>query len=134
MHRKPPHPLAQAFVLCRMIYEDRRTGEILLVGPFSGIELNFFPAGYRFALYSQLSSGHGSYRLGLQLRDAELEVRWSWQWPEPQHIEDPLEPFRVILHDLIVPFPHPGRFFLTLLAHGEDLAQHTIDVRAVAPR
>ena len=44
--RKPPLPLAQAFLVCRAIYEDQRTGEFVLVGPFNGISLNFFPAGF----------------------------------------------------------------------------------------
>jgi len=130
MRPNPPLPLAQAFVVCREIYEDRRTGEHLLIGPFNGIGLNFFPAGFRMSLYAHLTGGHGIYQLALELRDMDGEAIWQWQWPEPTRYDHPLEPHRVVLHDLVLPFPRPGRYDLVLRANGEDLASHALQVSA----
>src|SRR5262245_52854388 len=68
MHGKPL-PVAQAYILCQTIYEDRRTGDFVLVGPFGGIRFERFPGAYRFSLYTQLTNGHGAYQMGLRLRD-----------------------------------------------------------------
>jgi hypothetical protein len=125
--RLPP-PRAQSFVVCRAIYEDRRTGECLLIGPFGGIALHFFPAGFRFSLYADICGGHGPFELALELRDQDLATVWNWRWPQPFHHANPLEPRHVILHDVVVEFPRPGRYDLVLLANGEDITQHTLEV------
>jgi hypothetical protein len=122
MPGKLPPPVAQAFVCCRVIYEDRRTREVILVGPFGGLTLSFFPAGYRLSLYADLCGGHGAYELAPEPRDEELETVWGWRWPELICHGNPLEPHHVILHDLVLSFPRPGRYDLVLLANGEDVA------------
>lgn len=76
----------------------------------------------------QLTNGHGSYQMGLQLRDAALDLVWPWQWEQRHHIPE-LEPLRIILHGVTVPFPAPGRYDLALLADGDDVASYTIQVR-----
>jgi hypothetical protein len=63
------------------------------------------------------------------LRDDDLEVVWSWQWPEPLRHQDPLEPHHVILHGAVLEFPRPGRYDLLLLADGEEVARHGLQVR-----
>jgi len=123
-----PLPRAQSFVVCRVIYEDRRTRECLLIGPFGGITLNLFPAGFRLSLYADLCDCHGTYELGLELRDQELETVWGWRWAEPIRHTNPLEPYHVILHDAVLEFPGPGRYDLVLLANGEEVAHHTLVV------
>lgn len=122
----PPH--VQSFIVCRTIYEDRRTRECLLVGPFGGIVLNVFPAVFRLSLYADLCGGHGTYGLALELRDEGLEAVWGWRWPEPIHHPDPLLPYHVILHDAVLEFPRPGRYQLVLLANGAEVAHHTLVV------
>ena len=122
---KIPLPIVTSFVLCREIFEDQRRREYALIGPFSGISLNFFPAGFRFSLYAHLVGGHGSCQLGLHLRDDEGATTWQWQWPEPT-LCSPLHPYRITLHNLIVEFPAPGRYDLVLRANGEDLAHHAL--------
>jgi hypothetical protein len=121
-------PLAQAFVVCRTVYQDRRTGEFLLVGPFNGVALHSCPAGFRLSPYAHLTGGRGTYDLALELRDAGGEAAWGWRWPEPISHTDRLEPYRVSLHDAVVEFPRPGRYELVLMANGEDLAHHSLEV------
>jgi hypothetical protein len=133
MQNRPPLPMAQGFVLCQRIYEDRRTGEVLLAGPFNAISLTFFPAGFRFALTFFLNNGHGAYQLALQLRDAEGSTVWAGQWPHPVHCEDPLSPHREVLPDVVATFPEPGRYDLVLVANGEDVASYFLLVTHARP-
>jgi hypothetical protein len=128
MPGKLPSPRVQSFVVCEAIYEDRRTQKCILVGPFGGLALNFFPAGFRLSLYADLCGGHGTYQLALESRDEDLEAVWKWQWPEPTRYEDPLYPRHVILHDAVLEFPRPGRYDLVLLANGEDVSHHGLEV------
>jgi hypothetical protein len=123
--------LAQAFVVCRTIYEDRRTHEHILVGPFSGITLTFFPAAFRFSIYAHLADAQGVYHLRLELRDSAGDTPWAYDWPEPIRHPNPLEPHRITLHDVVVDFPKPGRYDLVLLANGDDLAHHALELRQV---
>jgi hypothetical protein len=37
VRRKPPLPMAQAFLACRQIFSDQRTGQFILVGPTSHV-------------------------------------------------------------------------------------------------
>jgi hypothetical protein len=63
------------------------------------------------------------------LRDADLGGVWGWQWPQPIRHPDPVEPAHVVLHDATPEFPRPGRYDLVLLANGEEVARHGLEVR-----
>src|ERR1041384_4548106 len=98
MHRKPPPPLAQGFVVCQRIYEDRRTGEALLAAPFNAISLTFFPARFAFSVTFFLVNGHGSYEMDLELRGPDGGTAWKGHWGRVIHCRDPLTPHREIAH------------------------------------
>jgi hypothetical protein len=126
MHHSPPLPLAQGFVPCQRIYEDRRTGEVLLAGPFNAILLESFPGGFRFSLTFFLVNGHGSYELDLELRGADGGTTWKGNWGRVVNCPDPLTQHREIVHDVVVVFPEPGQYDLVLLANGEDLTHYSL--------
>jgi hypothetical protein len=46
---------------------------------------------------------------------------------------DPLLSHRIALHDIVVEFPHPGRYNLIILANGNELAHHVLLARSAAP-
>src|SRR5436309_912080 len=68
--RHAPLPLAQAFVVCREILEDRRTGDFALIGPFYQPRLWGLNGG-SMAPYVSLSGGEPERmrRLGLPVLD-----------------------------------------------------------------
>jgi hypothetical protein len=126
--RAPPLPLAQAFVVCREIIEDCLSHEFVLVRPFSDIRAAAFPLQFPLAVYVHLTGGHGAYELQLQLRDGEERPLWGWRAPRSIRLADPLAQQRVTLYDAVLGFPRPGRYFLVLLANGEELARHALQV------
>jgi hypothetical protein len=128
VQRKPPQPLAQSFLPCREILQDRLTGEYVLIGPFTGLKLPAFPAAVRLSLYIKLTGGHGTYRMTLQLRDQEGTAVAECPGAEPVHCADPLAPRQICWRDLVLQFPRPGRYDLILLANDEDLTHHALDV------
>ncbi len=120
-----PVPQAQAFVICRRIIADGRTGDYLLLGPISRIALprTSFPTQLRASVYVQISSGHGHYELSMTLHDAEGELVWSWVPPGGVDHSNPLSSHQCAFYDLLLPLPHPGKFDLTLHASGQEIAR-----------
>ncbi len=126
--RKPPQPLVQSFLVCREIFQDKQTGEYLLLGPVSGLTLSAFPAALRLSLYIRLTGAHGSYRLAVQLRDQDGGKVGECPGPDNVHPSDPLAPCQICWRNLGLYFPRPGRYDLILLANDEDLAHYALDV------
>jgi hypothetical protein len=133
MREKPPPPLAQAFVVCREIYEAPTSKELALVAPFTGITLPRYPARMRFAVYAHLTAARGRYAMTLRLEDSEGQVVWAWDLPSPVEEADPLLSRRIALYDIVVEFPRPGRYNLIMLANGDALAQHILVARLASP-
>ncbi len=126
--RRPPQPLSQSFLVCREVFQDRQTGEYLLLSPLNTITLPAFPAAMRVSLYIRLTGAHGTYRIGLQLRDPSGGLLGEGSGPQPLQQEDPLMPCQICWRDLVLQFPQPGRYDLILLANDEDLAHHSLDL------
>jgi len=121
-------PLAQSFVVCREIIEDCRSHEFVLIGPFHTLIAAQFPLAARLSIFAQLTCGHGDYDLVLQLWDTEDCVLWEWQCPKPIRLLSPLVPHRFTLDDALLEFPRPGRYDLLLLANGEAVARHALQI------
>jgi len=132
--RLMPLPMAQAFVVCREIFEDCRSHDVILVAPFSGLTLPAYPGPLRLSVYAHLTGGHGVYQMALELRDGDDQVAWRWQAPVPLRYDEPLRSHRLVLYDAILHIPGPGRYDLVLLANGEDLAHHALEVHAAGAR
>jgi len=123
VRRKPPLPLALAFVVCNDIYRDQRTGASILIGPTSHVPLGQFPAHVRLSVWAEFTGGHGQYQPRLCLLDESDEVVWGWNAPERLEHDDPLLPHQITFHDLKLAVPRSGRYRLILLFNGEELAQ-----------
>jgi hypothetical protein len=124
--RKPPLPLAQAFLACREIFNDQRTGHAILVGPTSHVPLPQFPAHVRLSIFVEFTGGHGRYQPRLCLRNGAGEEVWGWGAEEPLEHSDPLLPHQVTLHDVTVAVPRAGRYSLVMLLNGEEFAQRAL--------
>lgn len=126
VHRPLPAPQAQAFVVCREIWENHRTNDVMLVGPRSHLQLPEFPANVQLSVYAHVTGGHGSYAMEFVLRGADGEAAWRWV-PDGLLVHpDPLTPQQLLFHDLAVHVPQPGRYELALLAGGEEIGRQPL--------
>ncbi len=121
-----PAPQAQAFVVCREIWENTRTREFMLAGPVSHIPIPRFPAEVRLSVYAHVTGGHGSYPLEFVLRDAGGEPVWRWRPAAPLNHPDPLTPHQLAFHDLLVAVPAAGRYDFALFAGGEEIGHQPL--------
>jgi hypothetical protein len=128
MTRQPPQPLAQSFVVCREIIQDVHTGTAMLVGPFHRLGLPAFPSAIRVAVFIQMTGGHGNYRLGMQLQDAEGRTLGEIEGPEPVLMDDPVSYYQAFWRDIGLPFPQPGKYDLVLMGNGEELSRHALNL------
>jgi hypothetical protein len=131
MRGKPPLPQVQAFVVCREIYEAPKSKDLALVAPFSGVTLPRYPARLQFSVYAHLTEARGRYAMGLHLEDSDGQAVWAWDLPNPVEEQDPLLSHRIALHDIVVEFPRPGRYNLSIVANGDELAHHVLVARLV---
>jgi hypothetical protein len=124
--RKPPLPTPLAFVVCHEIYQDQRTGSVILIGPTSHVPIGHFPAHVRLSLWAEFTDGHGRYQPRICLLDDSDELVWGWNAPEPLEQSNPLLPHQVMFFDLMVAVPRPSRYRLVLQFNGEELAQRSM--------
>jgi hypothetical protein len=133
MKKSPPQPGAQAFVVCREIFEDNHLGEYILFGPRSAFRLEKLPDSIKFGVYAHLTGLRGEYELELRLEDSEGDTVWSVRADPPITHDDPLMPHRFAFRDLWIPIETPGRYDLLLLAEGLEIARHVLWVLAEQP-
>jgi hypothetical protein len=126
IRRKPPLPVALAFVACQEVYRDYRSGTWMLVGPTSHVPLTHFPAHVRLSVWAEVTGGHGSYQPRVCLLDGSDEVVWAWNPPAPLEQNNPLLPCQLAFHELMVAVPRLGKYRLVLLFNGEELAQRAM--------
>lgn len=105
------------------------SGEFLLIGPSTGATVPGFPALLRVALYIKLTGAHGTYQLAVDLRDQDGQLVAHQEGHAPLSQPDPLTSMQISWRDVNFWFPHPGRYDLILLANGEDLTHHALDLR-----
>ncbi len=133
--RKPPPPLAQALVLCREVFEDRFNHEVILVGPLTHLPAaGPFPQPVTLAIFTHLTDGHGRYELDLEVRDADDNSIWRWHVPDPLVLENPFRSHHFTVRNIRPQVPRPGRYHVVLLANGDEVARHALQVGAPPDR
>lgn len=123
-----PHPTTQSFVVCREIIQDRHTEAAILFHPFQKLNFPGFPATFPVSLFIQLTGGHGTYRLAVQLQDANGEVLGEVIGPRDESLTDPVAYFQVYWRDVRFKFPRPGQYALVLLADREEIGRHALEL------
>ncbi len=118
----PPVPISKAFLICRQVLDDPKTGEPVLVGLPQGVIANSFPSGQPLGVFARWTSAHGDYRVEVQLQTAEGAVVWRDGPPEPWPMRDPLRIYDLKLN-LIPVFPAAGMYDIVLLANEEEVAR-----------
>lgn len=131
MPAMPPQPVVQALVLCREIWEVNKRREIVLVGPCSSVGSRRFPARIPISIFAHLTDARGRYGIGLQLVDSDGQIAWTMSESLIVEEDDPLLPHRIVLRDMRIAFPCPGKYDVELLGNGMVLAHHSIAARLI---
>jgi hypothetical protein len=128
-------PAVLAMVFCDQVIRDEQTKKITLVGCFTTILANAFPATHRnLGLYVALTDGEGDYtghlrftleETGQELMTAEGKFR----------LADPLQIAELNFTIPALPLPQPGKYRLEFLCDGEPLMSRVFvaDIAKPAP-
>jgi|SRR5579884_1916623 len=127
MDRHTPLPVTTTLLVCREVFEDRRSGEHALIGPRNDFALPHFPFTLPAQVFVQLTSGHGSYQPSLELLDAEGAGVWREEWERPFEANDPLATYSLIFRVALL-FPRVGRYDLVFRLGGEEVGRRGLRV------
>ena len=133
MERHPPTPVCKSFTVCRQIFQDKFSGEVILIGPTSQIYSFTYPTVMNISVFARCSSAQGVYHLELQLQDLEGNVIWGHKFEPPFELNDPLAVGTLNLQNLGMFVPRPGKFDLVLLANGEEVVRDVFFALVHAP-
>ena len=133
MTPNPPVPVVKAFLLCREMFQDVLTKEYVLVGPTSDVRAPQFPWVAHVGVYVELTSGHGSYRPTLQLRDVTDRVVWTQTFEQPFLAQNPLRVAALAFFHVGMCIPALGRYDLVFLVNDQEIARRPVMVSLPSP-
>jgi hypothetical protein len=122
MKNKPPIPICTAFLTCRTLAIDPRTGEDVLVGLPRAFWSRNYPAATPLSLFIRCTSAHGNYPVEVQLQNALGEIVWKDGPPELMEMLDPLEMYDLKMNTNVV-FPAPGVYQFVRVLNGDELTR-----------
>ena len=121
-----------AMVVCDDVFRDNVTGKAILVGTFSTVNCQSFPALHpKLAVFFSITNGNGEYDLALSI-EQETTGHSLITLRGPLTAEDPLGIADIDLHLQNVEFPEPGKYWIKLESDGEIINQRPIILREPA--
>ena len=126
----PPYPLAM--VVCDHIHRDPATGKPYLMGCFSVIHSEEFPAIHPvMALYVSVTNGRGVVPYKIQLIDANEEREPIWCVEDEIEFSDPRMVMEMCFYLAKLKFDEPGEYRFQLFASGEFLMERRVLIMKV---
>jgi hypothetical protein len=122
-----PSPECAAFLICREILDDKKFGDVVLVGQPRSYQAQFFPAAVPAGFFIRLTEARGEYIIDVQLRDEEGEIVWRDRKATPHNLPDPLQLYDLKFH-LCPVFPKPGPYEFVVTVNGKDVARQRFEV------
>ena len=132
MEQKPPTPVAQTFLVCRETFQDVRTQQHILIGPGVEFVTQAYPWVAAAAVFVQVSSCHGLYRLEVRRQDLEGQVVWSQALDKPLEARDPLTTYTITIN-VRLPIPRADKYDVVLLANGEEVGRRAFRAHLSPP-
>jgi len=131
-HRKGITPYAQCLVLCDQIIREANTGKHSLIGIFSHLAANHFPAVHaRLAVYLALSDGQGEVPIRVAITDARDNQRILVQAETVIPLRDPSTVAEAGIDFPNVTFPEAGDYRIQLFADKTLLMERRLAVTAL---
>ncbi len=129
MPEKLPPPITLAMVVCDAIWVEPWTGKPSLLGLFSEIAIETFPAVYpSMAVYVCMTGAHGKVPVELRLVDTDEEHQPLLRIEDELDFSDrrAIMEWEVQMED--VEFPAPGNYRLQLFASGEFMLERRLTI------
>ena len=123
-------PVLQALVLADNVYQDGRTGKMVIAGTFSKLWATQFPAklGRTTQAYICLTELQGSVTLSLRYLDLQTNELLLKSPDIVVNSENPLATVQLVTEVPPFPMPHEGFYVFELLAGDEPLGSLRIEV------
>jgi hypothetical protein len=117
-------------IICDAIHVDPSTGKNTLLGLFSSIVAQGFPATQTFCVYAAVSDGRGTVPMVLRLVTADEEEAPLWELEGQVSFDDPrmFAEMSFVLQGVV--FPQPGEYRVQLYSGIEHLMERRILVRS----
>lgn len=114
-------PYALALIVCDQIYKDAATGKKSLLGMYSAITADSFPAVHpTTAVFIALTDGHGEVPIKLRLIDVDEEREPVFEIKGRANFSDPRMVVELSLQTPPFQFPAPGEYRLQLFGGVDD--------------
>ncbi len=127
--RKGSTPYAQCLVVCDQVIREAGTGKHSLIGIFSHLGANRFPAVHpRLAVYMALSDGQGEVPVRLSIVDARDSSRCLVQAETVVPLADPRSVAEAAIDFANLVFPAPGDYRVQLYADDTLLMERRLVV------
>lgn len=130
MSAAPPKPICRTFLVCRELYQDNQTGEVIIVGPATEATAAHYPSNFTLNLFAHITSMRGTYLPALQLRDLDGRVVWGQSMGAPAEVHDALAVFRFLFRPVLLTVPRPGVFEIVLLLNDEEIVTLPMNFKA----
>lgn len=114
-------PYALALIVCDQIYKDFATGKKSLLGMFSALTADSFPAMHpSFGLFIALTDGHGEVPIKLRLIDVDEEREPVFEIKGHANFSDPRAVIELSFQTPPIQFPAAGEYRLQLFGGVDD--------------
>ena len=131
MPPNPELPECIAIILCDDIFRDERTKKLVIVGTFNDIRAHSFPTVHRqLKVLFTLTNARGKYNIALSIENARTGDA-IMTLEGPAELSDPLKIFDFDIGIVDLPIPEAGKYWVTLRADGEIIAQRPFTVTQV---
>jgi hypothetical protein len=125
-------PYALAMVICDAIWKDPGSGKRTILGCFSTILAQKFPASHPIlAVYVAVTDGHGKVPLSLRLVDAKDDENTLFSADGEGQFPDPRAVLELDFHIPGLVFPEPGEYRFQLWAGDEMLITRRLAVTQI---
>lgn len=122
-----------SIIVCENIYRDERTKNLVIIGTFNALRATAFPCVFpKMRILFTLTNGNGEYNLKLSIENERTGARIVGM-EGPFRIDDPLAISDIDVELRAVPFPEPGKYWVTLQSDSETLQQRPLIVVDARP-
>lgn len=130
----PACPKNNALLVCDHIITEVGTNKRTIVGVFEVIFAQDFPHSHAIGVYFKFTDASGNYVFRFDLVDLERNQVIGSIPTNSLTVQDPLQAYELVIAQIGMLFPHPGRYEVQVYANDQICAQKTLSVVQPQPQ